>query len=38
MCLMLSAFALTIQAQQKVSHNQNKRNMENKGDLYTQGK
>lgn len=28
-CLMLSAFALTVQAQQKVSHNQNKRSMEN---------
>ena len=29
MCLMLSAFTLTIQAQQKVSDNQNKRSMEN---------
>ena len=29
MCLMLSAFTLTVQAQQKVSDNQNKRSMEN---------
>ena len=29
MCLMLSAFMLTVQAQQKVSDNQNKRSMEN---------
>ena len=29
MCLMLSAFTLTIQAQQKVSDNQNNRSMEN---------